>query len=57
MENVLSAGIYTHRPMETERSKRLFLVRVVREGFVEPLIFELALELGRIWTGGQCRRW
>lgn len=23
------------------------------EGFVEPLIFELVLELGRIWTGGR----
>lgn len=39
------------------RKKRLFLVRVVRGGFVEPLIFELVLEQGRIWTGGQCRRW
>lgn len=24
---------------------------------MEPLIFELVLEQGRIWTGGQCRRW
>lgn len=31
---------------------RLFLARVVWEGFVEPRIFELVLELGRIWTGG-----
>ena len=38
--------------MEIERSEKLFLARVVREGFVEPLIFELVLELGRIWTGG-----
>lgn len=34
------------------RKGRLFLARVVREGFVEPLIFELVLELGSIWTGG-----
>lgn len=53
MASVLSARKHTHRPMEPEKSERLFLVRVVREGFVEPLIFELVLELGRIWTGGQ----
>lgn len=34
------------------RKGRLFLAEVVREGFVEPLIFELVLELGGIWTGG-----
>ena len=39
--------------MVIERSEKLFLARVVREGFVEPLIFELVLDLGRIWTGGQ----
>lgn len=38
--------------MGVERSEELFLARVVREGFVQPLIFELVLELGRIWTGG-----
>lgn len=53
MASVLSARKHTHRPMEPEKSERLFLVRVVRGGFVEPLIFELVLELGRIWTGGQ----
>lgn len=37
--------------MEIESS--LFLDGVVREDFVEPWIFELVLELGRIWTGGQ----
>lgn len=52
--SVFSVGKHTHRPMETERSERLFLARVVREGFVEPLIFEPVLELGRVWTGGQC---
>lgn len=40
--------------MAIEWSERLFLARVVREDFVEPLVFELILELGRIWTGGQC---
>lgn len=35
------------------RKGRLFLARVVREGPVEPLIFELVPELGRTWTGGQ----
>lgn len=38
--------------MEIERSEKLFLARVVRESFMEPLIFELVLELGGIWTGG-----
>lgn len=52
MATVLSARKHTPRPMEIERSEKLFLARVVREGFVEPLIFELVLELGRIWTGG-----
>lgn len=51
--SVLGVRKHTHRLMETERSERLFLARVVREGFVEPLIFELVLELGSIWTGGQ----
>lgn len=52
MASVLCVTQHTHRPVETERSERLFLARVVRGGFVEPLIFELVLELGRIWTGG-----
>lgn len=43
----------THGPMVIERREKLFLARVGRGGFVEPLIFELALDLGRIWTGGQ----
>lgn len=50
---VLSAREYRYRPMAVEWSERLFLARVVREDSVEPLIFELILELGRIWTGGQ----
>lgn len=45
---LLSARNRIHRSMETERSERLFLACVVREGFVEPLIFELVLKLGRI---------
>lgn len=50
---VLSARKDIHRLREIEKSERLFLVRVVRGGSVESLIFELVLELGRIWTGGQ----
>lgn len=53
MASALRVRKHTHRPVETERSERLFLARVVRGGFVEPLIFELVLELGRIWTGGE----
>lgn len=53
MGYVFSARGDKHRPVETEKRERLFLGTVVREGFVKPLIFELDLELGRIWTGGQ----
>lgn len=52
MRCVLSAREDTPSPVEAEK-RRLFLARVVREGPVEPLIFELVLELGRTWTGGQ----
>lgn len=50
---VLSARKDIHSLREIEKSERLFLVRVIRGGSVESLIFELVLELGRIWTGGQ----
>lgn len=51
MRCVLSAREGIPSPVEAEE-REVISGEVVREGFVEPLIFELVLELGSIWTGG-----